>query len=192
MPAAGDRAVRREVEVNPRDLLPLVYDELRKLAAAKLAAERPGQTLDATALVHEAWLKLARASISWNDRNHFLRTAATAMRRILVDRARAKLTAKRDGGMRIELPELASPMPDEEIVALNEALDKLAAIKPDHAQLIELRYFAGMTGDAAAEVLGVSPASCDRMLRYAKAWLKVEMTSVDRRDPVPGNVEADG
>jgi RNA polymerase sigma factor (TIGR02999 family) len=152
-----------------------MYDTLRRMAAAKLAAQAPGQTLDATALVHEAWLKLADSSIEWQDRTHFLRTAAKAMRQILVDRARAKLTAKRDGGPRIELPDLAGPIPDPELLALDEALTKLAAIKPDHARLMELRYFAGMTGDEAAAALGVSPATADRMGRYSKAWLKLEI-----------------
>lgn len=161
--------------MTPADLLPLVYDELRKLAAAKLAHQPPGQTLEATALVHEAWLKLAGASGEWQDRSHFLRTAAVAMRHILVDRARAKLAAKRDGGPRVELPDLAAPLPDSEIVALDDALTRLAAVKPDHAKLIELRYFAGMTGEEAATALGVSPATADRMARYAKAWLQVEM-----------------
>ena len=161
--------------MTPAELLPLVYDELRKLAAAKLAAEQPGQTLDATALVHEAWLKLADASVEWQDRTHFLRTAATAMRRILVDRARAKQTAKRDGGQRVELPDIAAPLPDEQLLALDELLVKLAAIKPDHAKLVELRFFAGLTSDEAAEALDISPATADRMWRYARAWLRAEM-----------------
>lgn len=164
--------------MTPHDLLPLVYDELRKLAAAKLAAESPGHTLDATALVHEAWLKLADASVEWQSRSHFLRTAATAMRRILVDRARAKLTSKRGGGERVELTELPGSLPDGPLLALDAALEKLAVTKPDHAKLIELRYFAGMTGDDAATVLGVSPATADRMWRYARAWLQVEVASL--------------
>jgi RNA polymerase sigma factor (TIGR02999 family) len=117
---------------SPADLLPQIYDQLRKLAAAKLAHERPGHTLDATALVHEAWLKLADASIEWNDRTHFLRTAATAMRRILVDRARAKLAAKRDGGVRVALADFPAPLPDAELLALDIALETLAQSKPDH------------------------------------------------------------
>ena len=161
--------------MTPAELLPLVYDELRKLAAANLACEVPGQTLDATALVHEAWLKLAEASVEWQNRTHFLRTAATAMRRILVDRARAKLTAKRDGGQRVELPDIAAPLRDEQLLALDELLVKLAAIKPDHAKLVELRFFAGLTGDEAAEALDISPATADRMWRYARAWLQVEL-----------------
>lgn len=163
--------------MTPNDLLPLVYDELRKLAAARLAAEQPGHTLDATALVHEAWLKLADASVEWQDRTHFLRTAATAMRRILVDRARAKKTAKRDGGHRVELVDFSAPLQDDELLALDAALEKLASIKPDHARLVELRYFAGQTGDEAAAALNVSPATADRMWRFARAWLQVEMAA---------------
>jgi len=163
------------MEMTPAQLLPLVYDELRKLAAAKLAGKAPGYTLDATALVHEAWLKLHDASIEWNDRNHFFRTAATAMRRILVDRARAKLTAKCDGGILVELGEFAAPLPDAELLALDDVLGRFAEVKPDHAKLVELRFFAGLTGDEAAATLGVSPATADRMWRYAKAWLQVEL-----------------
>ena len=149
---------------------------MRKLAAAKLACEAPGYTLDATALVHEAWLKLAEASVDWRDRSHFLRTAATAMRRILVDCARAKLAAKRGGpGVKIDYPEIAAPLPDAELLALDQALTKLATIKPDHAKLVELRTFAGLTLDDAAANLGVSPATADRLWRYAKAWLAVEL-----------------
>jgi RNA polymerase sigma factor (TIGR02999 family) len=162
--------------MNPADFLPQVYDELRKLAAAKLAGENPGQTLDATALVHEAWLRLADASIEWKDRSHFFRTAATAMRRILVDRARTKLCDKRGGEVdRVEMPELAAPIPDDRLFALDAALTRLAVTKTDHAKLIELRYFTGLTGDDAAAVLGVSPATADRMWRYARAWLQIEL-----------------
>jgi RNA polymerase sigma factor (TIGR02999 family) len=166
--------------MNPADLLPLVYGELRQLAAAKLAAENPGQTLDATALVHEAWLKLAGgASVEWQGRTHFLRAAATAMRRILVDRARARHAGKRDpGGPRVELPpDPAAPLPDEQLLALDVALERLARTKPDHARLVELRFFAGLEGDEAAASLGVSPATADRMWRYARAWLQVELSA---------------
>lgn len=161
--------------MTPDELLPQVYNELRKLAAAKVAAEKPGYTLNATALVHEAWLKLADASVDWQDPSHFLRAAATAMRRILVDRARAKQTAKRAGGQRVELADVPAPVPDDELLTLDAALEKLAAIKPDHARLVELRYFAGGTGDEAAAALGVSPATADRMWRFARAWLQIEM-----------------
>jgi RNA polymerase sigma factor (TIGR02999 family) len=168
---------------DPADLLPQVYDELRKLAAAKLAHEKPGQTLDATALVHEAYMRLVANSSPpvatgglFTDRTHFLRAAATAMRRILVDRARAKLTEKRGGELhRRELPDIAAPLPDDRLVALDAALSRLAETKPDHAKLIELRYFAGLSGDEAADVLGISPSSADRIWRYARAWLQVEI-----------------
>jgi RNA polymerase sigma factor (TIGR02999 family) len=163
--------------MTPSAILSGVYDELRKLAAGKLAAEKPGDTLNATALVHEAWLKLAGASVEWKDRTHFFRTAATAMRRILVDRARAKLTAKRDGGVRVELPDFAGPLSDPQLIALDDALTRLAEIKPDHAKLIELRFFGGLTGDEAAAALEISDATADRQWRYAKAWLQVELTT---------------
>src|SRR5262245_53140311 len=121
----------------PIDYFPQVYDELRNLAAIKLARERAGQTLDATGLVHEAWLRLADVSVEWRDRTHYFRTAATAMRRILVDRARAKLSAKRGGGAeRVDGPELAAPLADDRLVELDEALSKLAQSRPDHAKLI--------------------------------------------------------
>ena len=164
--------------MTPAELLPQVYDELRKLAAAKLAREADGYTLDATALVHEAWLKLAEASVEWQDRTHFFRTAATAMRRILVDRARGKLTAKRDGGERVELSDVPGTLPDAKLVALDEALETLALSKPEHAKLIELRFFVGLTMDEAASALKVSPVTADRYWRYARAWLQVEMNAV--------------
>jgi RNA polymerase sigma factor (TIGR02999 family) len=162
--------------MTPAELLPLVYDELRRLAAAKLASEGGGQTLDATALVHEAWLRLADAPVEWQGRTHFLRTAATAMRRILVDRARAKLATKRDGGDRVELPDCAAPLRDDQLLALDAALERLAQVKPDHARLVELRFFGGLKGDEAAAALGVSPATADRLWRYARAWLQVELS----------------
>lgn len=162
--------------MTPDELLPVVYQELRRLAAAKLANEQPGQTLEATALVHEAWLKLADVSIDWNDKTHFVRTAATAMRQILVDRARAKLASKRGGdNCRVEYNDFPAPLPDEELLHLDEALSRLALIKPDHAKLVELRYFAGMSNEEAAASLDVSQATGTRMMNYAKAWLKVEM-----------------
>lgn len=160
--------------MTPDALLPEVYAELRRLAAGKIAAELPGQTLDPTALVHEAWLKLADVT-GWADRTHFVRAAATAMRRVLVDRARGKKAVKRDGGKRVTLPDVSAPLPDEQVLALDDALTKLAVTKPDHARLLELRYFAGLTGDEAAAALAVSPATADRMARYASAWLRVEL-----------------
>lgn len=153
----------------------LVYKELRRLATAKLAREAPGQTIDATELVHEAWLRLEKADVQWNDQTHFLRTAATAMRRLLVDRARAKLAAKRSHGARISLMGIAETIPEQKVIHLDEALKRLAQNKPQHAQLMELRYFSGMEIDESAEVLGVSPSTVDRMVRYSKAWLRVEL-----------------
>ncbi|MCI0740967.1 MAG: sigma-70 family RNA polymerase sigma factor [Gemmataceae bacterium] len=156
-------------------LLPLVYNELRKLAAQKLTHEKPGQTLDATALVHEAYLRLVGAAEPrvYRDRGHFFAAAASAMRRILIDQARRKLTQKRAGGrLREPLQDLAAPQPDDELLALNEALDQLAAEDPLKARLVELRYFAGLTSDQAAEVLDISPSTADRHWAYARAWLQ--------------------
>jgi RNA polymerase sigma factor (TIGR02999 family) len=156
-------------------LLPLVYAELRRLAARKLAAEAPGHTLQATALVHEAYLRLVgRAEpVAYKDRGHFFAVAAAAMRRILVDNARRKLTQKRGGGrQRQPLDSIPAPEPDEELLALDEALQKLAAADPLKAKLVELRYFAGLTGDQAAAVLGISPTTADRHWAYARAWLQ--------------------
>lgn len=159
-------------------LLPLVYDELRKLAAAKLAQEKPGQTLQATALVHEAYLRLVGSDTNrtYRDRRHFFASAATAMRRILVDAARAKRCEKRGGVReRVPLEDVADQLPDDELLALHEALDQLAAEDPLKAQLVELRYFAGLTGDQAAEVLGISPSSADRHWVFARAWLQTKV-----------------
>ncbi len=153
-----------------------VYDELRRLAVRRIAAEAEGYTLSATALVHEAWLRLNEASVAWNDQRHFFRLAATAMRRILVDRARARLADKRGGEFqRVSLDDIAAPFPDRQLACLDDALKQLAHEKPDHAQLIELRYFGGLTSDGAAAAIGVSPATADRMWRYARSWLLVEM-----------------
>jgi RNA polymerase sigma factor (TIGR02999 family) len=160
-------------------LLPLVYHELRRLAAHKLAHEKPGQTLNATALVHEAYLRLAGPqgeSRSFKDRGHFFAAAAQAMRRILIDNARRKQTRKHGGRLqRQELEAIAAPAPDDELLALDEALDKLAAREPLKARLVELRYFGGLTGEQAAEVLGISPTTADRHWAYARAWLQAEV-----------------
>jgi RNA polymerase sigma factor (TIGR02999 family) len=156
-------------------LLPLVYDELRKLAAQKLAHEKAGQTLEATALVHEAYVRLVSPAEprGYRDRRHFFAAAASAMRRILIDQARRKQTEKHGGGrQRQELPELVAPQRDDELLALNEALEQLAIEDPVKARLIELRYFAGLSSDQAADVLGISPSSADRHWAYARAWLQ--------------------
>jgi RNA polymerase sigma factor (TIGR02999 family) len=159
-------------------LLPLVYDELRRLAARKIGREAPGQTLDATALVHEAYLRLVggEAPNSYQGRGHFFAAAAAAMRRILIDRARHKRADKCGGGrQRRPLHHVAAPAPDEELLALDEALHKLAALDPVKARLVELRYFAGLTGEQAAVVLGISPSTADRHWSYARAWLQAEV-----------------
>jgi RNA polymerase sigma factor (TIGR02999 family) len=159
-------------------LLPLVYDELRQLAAHKLAHEKPGHTLQATALVHEAYLRLfgQQEPRSFSDRGHFFAAAAATMRRILIDNARRKQTQKRGGSrQRQPLEAVAAPEPDEELLALDEALQKLAAHDPDKARLVELRYFAGLTGEQAAAVLGISPTTADRHWAFARAWLQAEV-----------------
>jgi RNA polymerase sigma factor (TIGR02999 family) len=163
-------------------LLPLVYDELRRLAARNLGKEKPGQTLDATALVHEAYIRLVASPVCesgeagprvYRDRCHFFAVAATAMRRILIDMARRKQTEKRGGDRRrLDVAELAEAQPDDELLALNEALERLAAEDPLKARLVELRYFAGLTSDQAADVLGISPSTADRHWSYARAWLQ--------------------
>jgi RNA polymerase sigma factor (TIGR02999 family) len=162
------------------ELLPLVYDELRKLASARLAHENPGQTLEATALVHEAYLRLVASpgcepgEVRFDHRGHFFAAAAEAMRRILVENARRKKAEKHGGGLHrhdaAELP-IAAPEPAEDLVALDEALDKFAAIDPVKAELVKLRYFAGLTIEQAAEALGISPATAKRYWTYSKAWL---------------------
>jgi RNA polymerase sigma factor (TIGR02999 family) len=161
-------------------LLPLVYDELRKVAAARLAREAPGNTLDATALVHEACVRLVGAEDGerWDSRGHFFAAAATAMRRILVERARHKQRLKHGGGRQRQVlhPDLvAAPEPDEELLALDAALSRLAERDPLKARLVELRYFAGLTGDQAAATLGISPSTADRHWSFARAWLRREV-----------------
>ena len=158
-------------------LLPLVYDELRKLAAARMAKENPGHTLDATALVHEAYCRLTDGQ-PFESRSHFLRAASEAMRRILVDHARARNAAKRGGGgRRVELDSghLAVRPPDDTMEALDEALSRLAAEHPQPAELVKLRYFGGLTLEQCAEVLGVSARTTDTWWAYARAWLAVAL-----------------
>jgi RNA polymerase sigma factor (TIGR02999 family) len=157
-------------------LLPLVYDELRKLAARRLAEEKSGQTLQPTALVHEAYLRLVEGQpdAHWNGRAHFFAAAAQAMRRILVESARRKRRLKHGGGSaREELDEasLAAPEVPEDLEALDEALTQLAAFDPRSAELVNLRYFAGLTIPQAAAILGVSPRTADFLWAYARAWL---------------------
>jgi RNA polymerase sigma factor (TIGR02999 family) len=157
-------------------LLPLVYDALRELAAQKLAQEQPGQTLQATALVHEAYLRLVDVAKvqHWSSRGHFFAAAAEAMRRILVENARRKKRLKRGGGReREELDELhlEAPQIPDDLLALDEALSQLATADPQAAELVQLRYFAGLTVDQAAEVLGVAPRTADFLWAYARAWL---------------------
>lgn len=161
-------------------LLPLVYDELRRLAAQKLAQEKPGQTLDATALVHEAYLRLLGTGdgLHWDSRRHFFAAAAEAMRRILVENARRKRSLKR-GGDRQRLNLDADPPADvgrsEPLLALDEALDRLQDRDPDKAQLVKLRYFAGMTIEQATETLDISITTANRWWTYARAWLHDEI-----------------
>ena len=157
-------------------LLPLVYEELRKLAAARLAQEQPGQTLEATALVHEAYLRLVdvEASPSWDSRGHFFSSAAEAMRRILVESARRKGRLKRGGDVeRVDLDAdaIAAPEIDVDLLGLDSALNRLEAKDPRKAELIKLRYFAGLTVEQAAEALGIGASTADRDWAYARAWL---------------------
>ena len=160
-------------------LLPLVYDELRRLAAHKMANEAAGHTLQPTALVHEAWLRLVgNENQKWDGRAHFFAAAAEAMRRILIDRARRKRAARHGGGQqRVELQEvdLASPTDDDQLLAVNEALDKLAVEHQVEADLVKLRYFVGMTNEEAAEVLGISPRTAKYYWTHARAWLYREI-----------------
>lgn len=166
-------------EAQAEELLPLVYDELRRLAAVRLAREQPGQTLQPTALVHEAWLRLSEGSQSpWQGRRHFFGAAAEAMRRILIENARRKSRLKHGGDWQrvdIESVELPVSMPDEELLALDEALGKLATVNSRAADLVKLCFFTGLTQAQAAEELGVSVATAERTWIFARAWLFREM-----------------
>ncbi len=165
---AGDRQAAA-------DLLPIVYDELRKLAAAKMATERADHTLDATALVHEAFLRLG-VDRSFASRSHFFRAAAEAMRRILVDHARRRNADKRGTGRRELLDyDVAAPELDSNLEALDEALTRLAVVQPKVAELVQLRYFAGLSIPEAAALIGVSPRTADGWWAYARGWLAAEL-----------------
>ena len=165
------------------DLLPLVYDELRRLAAWRLANEQPGQTLQATALVHEAYLRLVgKDDPQWNGRRHFFGAAAEAMRRILVENARRKRRWKHGGQMeRVELEDsnLPAPLPDDELLALDEALDRFAQVDPRAAELVKLCFFADLTQEQAAKELGVSLSTAERTWAYARAWLFREIRGAE-------------
>jgi RNA polymerase sigma factor (TIGR02999 family) len=157
------------------ELLPHVYEELRRLAAQKMAREAPGQTLQATALVHEGWLRLGGGERpQWQNRAHFFAAAAEAMRRILVEAARRKKRLRHGGGLErleVETVELPAPMPDDELLALDEALTQLAQINPEAAELVKLCFFVGLTQEQAAKELGVSVSTVERRWAYARAWL---------------------
>jgi RNA polymerase sigma factor (TIGR02999 family) len=172
--AAGDRKAAA-------DLLPLVYDELRRLAAARMAEERPGQTLQATALVHEAYLRLVSSGRpdGWDGRGHFFAAAAEAMRRILVEAARRKGRARHGGGQRrLDLGEsaLVTESPGNDLLAIDEALTCLAELDPKRAELVKLRFFAGLTMPEAAAALGISVATAERHWAFARTWLYAELS----------------
>jgi RNA polymerase sigma factor (TIGR02999 family) len=166
------------------ELLPLVYDELRKLAAHKMANEAPGQTLQPTALVHEAWLRLAgNEEARFANRAHFFAAAAQAMRCILITNARRKQRQKHGGGWEridVEHIQLAEPMPSDDLLALDEALTQLAQLDPQAADLVQLRFFAGLTQQQAAEVLGLAPRTADRTWAHARAWLFQQVTGKEK------------
>ena len=172
------------------ELLPLVYGELRRLAKQRLAQEKPGQTLQATALVHEAYLRLVDGEEAqrWNSRGHFFAAAAEAMRRILVENARRKRAEKHGGRLErqdLDDVDIAAPAPSEDLLALDEALAKLEAEDPVKAQLVKLRYFAGLTEDEAASALGISRTTAQRHWRYAKVWLLDELRGRRGREENP-------
>ncbi len=184
--AAVDEGDQRAAE----QLLPLVYDELRRLAAQKLGRESPGQTIQATALVHEAYMRLVQSenkgsSPSWNSRGHFFAAAAEAMRRILVDRARHKKSLKGGGSLhRHELDEIEVPTPvsDLDLVALDIALERLERTDKRKAQLVKLRFFAGLTLEEAAQALGIAKSTADNDWAYARCWLRLEIEGAGGED----------
>lgn len=169
------------------ELLPLVYEELRRLAAQQMSRERPGQTLQATALVHEAFIRLVgNEPASWDSRDHFFLVAAEAMRRILVENARRKKSQKRGGGYeRVNLDELTISIagPSDDIIAVSEAVDKLSAKDPAVAELVKLHYFSGLTLDQVAQLRGIGRRTVVKYLSYARAWLRREIARVDEPRP---------
>jgi RNA polymerase sigma factor (TIGR02999 family) len=173
-------AIRQGDQQAADQLLPLVYGELRRRAAEKLGQEKPGQTLQATALVHEAYLRLVDPDTArhWDSRGHFFAAAAESMRRILIDIARHKQSLKAGGGLareNLDEIDIAAPEPGEDVLALDEALEKLSAADKTAAELVRLRFFAGLSIPEAAEILGISPRSADRLWAYARAWLHREI-----------------
>ena len=171
-------AIREGKSNGTDDLLRVLYDELKSLAAAKLSKETPGQTLQATALVHEAYLRLGDGSQTWDSRGHFFAAAAEAMRRVLIDRARRRNTQKRGGDRKreyLEDHEIQAGPPNVDLIALDEALKKLEAKSRPKAELVKLRFFAGLTVAQAAKVLGVSESTAEKYWTYSKSWLRVEM-----------------
>lgn len=179
-------ALERTETTPTEKLLPLVYDELRRLAAYRLAHEQPGQTLQATALVHEAYLRLVQAGCDqWEDPRHFFNGVAEAMRRILIDSARRKQSLKRGGGqerLSLEDTDLPAATPADELLALDEAVERLAEAHAEEAQVVRLRYFAGLTQDHVARVLGVSRRTVNNRWSFARAWL-YQVLHPDEADP---------
>jgi RNA polymerase sigma factor (TIGR02999 family) len=163
------------------ELLPTVYDELRRMAAQKMLSEPAGHTLQPTALVHEAWFKLVDSPAqSWQNRSYFFGAAAEAMRRILIAHARRKGRLRRGAGavhMDVDELEIASPAPDDQLLALNEALDRFALLEPRQAELVKLRYFVGLKMGEAAEIMGISEATAKRWWAYSRAWLFHDMST---------------
>ncbi len=181
-PDKTDQTAAAETGLSPDELMTLVYDELRKLAALKMNREVPGQTLQATALVHEAWLRLGGdRQPAWKNRAHFFAAAAEAMRRILIDKARRRCSLRRGAGAeKLELDgvEIAAAMDDDQLLALHETLDRLAKHDPAKAELVKLRFFVGLTLEEASAVLGLSVPTAKRNWAYARAWLYREMTAM--------------
>ena len=179
-------AIERGESHAPEKLLPLVYEELRRLAAQKLAREKPGQTLQATALVHEAWLRLVDEDYRFSGPHHFFLAAAEAMRRILVENARRKKSPKHGGDLQRVAEadlEIACPLPDDQLLAVDEALDRLAAVNARAAEVVKLRFFAGLTEAQVAEQQGVSRATVERTWAFARAWLFEEIKSEQNISP---------